>query len=107
MFGKVKIGSKEVELLANAATPYRYNQIFHDDYMKKVSGETSEAEKIDLFVRLGFVMAKQAEGADMNKLNEDMFFEWLEGFEANDLFEAAGDISLFYAGTTATETDPK
>ena len=106
MFGKVKIGAKEVEMLANAATPYRYQQIFHEDYIKKVTGK-EEAEPADLFTKLGFVMAMQAAKKDMSKVSIADFYTWLEGFEPSDVFMAVDEISSIYYGNEAGDVDPK
>lgn len=106
MYGKVTIGDKEVELLANAATPYRYQQIFHEDYFKKVTGK-EEAEPADLFVKLGFVMAMQALKKDMSKVSIADFYTWLEGFEPSGVFEAVDAIADVYNGNAKGEVDPK
>lgn len=108
MFGSVNIGGKEIELVANAASPYRFKQIFRDDFLKRaIDTSGNEAESIDLFVKMGFVMAKQAEKADFSKLNEESFFAWLEEFEPSDVQLAAGDIANIYAGNTETKSTPK
>lgn len=106
MYGKVTIGKKEVEMVANAATPYRYQQIFHEDYLKKVMGK-EETEPNDFFAKMGFVMAMQAAKKDMSKLNEESFFKWLEGFEPSDVYAAAGDIAEVYNGNLEGDVDPK
>lgn len=106
MYGKVKIGEKEIEMLANAATPYRYQQIFHEDYIKQVTGKT-EAEPADLFTKLGFTMAMQAAKKDMSKVSIADFYAWLEEFEPSDVFAAAGTIADFYNGNGKGEVDPK
>lgn len=107
MFGKVKIGDKEVEMLANGATPYRYKQIFHDDYLAKVTSGISDADATDMMAKMGYVMAMQAAKADMGSLSEDSYIEWLEQFEPNDIYAASSEISDIYAGNTKTEVDPK
>lgn len=106
MYGRIKIGDKDVELVANAATPYRYQQIFREDYLKKVSGK-EETDPTDFFVKIGFVMAMQAAKKDMSKINLESFFKWLEGFEPADVFAAASDIADVYNGEAAGNVDPK
>ena len=100
MFGKVKIGEKEVEMVSNGATPYRFKQIFHKDLLKffadAVNGKADDGEAADMASRLGYVMAMQAAKADLTKLNEDTFIDWLEAFEANDVILAAEDIMGVY-----------
>lgn len=108
MYGKVQIGDREVELVANAASPYRFKQIFREDFLKRaIETNENEAESIDLFVKMGFIMAKQAEKADFSKLNEDVFIAWLEEFEPNDVQIAAGDIANIYSGNAETKVSPK
>lgn len=108
MYGTVTIGGKGVEMVANAASPYRFKQIFREDFLKRaIETNGNEAESVDLFVRMGFIMAKQAEKADFGKLNEDSFFLWLEDFEPSDVQMAAGEIANIYAGNAETSSTPK
>lgn len=108
MFKVVRIGDKDVEMLANAASPYRFKQIFREDFLKRaIETNGNEAESVDLFVKMGFIMAKQAEKADFAKLNEDSFFIWLEDFEPSDVQMAAGEIANIYAGNAETKSTPK
>ncbi len=107
-YGVVKIGGVDVPMAANAATPIRYNQIFHDGYYKTVTdGTITTEQRIEFFEKVGFVMAKQAEKADMSKIREEDFFIWLEGFEVNDLINAVDDIADVYQGNQARESAPK
>lgn len=109
MYGKIKIGEKETAMAANAATPFWFNQIFHEDFFvlsQKVT-EGNEGAAVDLFSKVGFIMAKQAEKADMRQLNMDSFIEWLEGFEAMDMAIASAEIAVFYSGQTKTQAKAK
>lgn len=108
MYGTVTIGGKDVEMVANAASPYRFKQIFREDFLKRaIDTNGNETESVDLFVRMGFIMAMQAEKADFAKLNEDSFFAWLEDFEPSDVQMAAGEIANIYAGNAETNSSPK
>lgn len=108
----IKIGTKQIPLAANAATPIRFRNIFGKDLLTIVSEGTS-AEGIDMKVasevapELAFIMAKSAEKADMTKLNEDKLLEWLEQFEPMDLINATGDIFSVYFGDSETEVEAK
>lgn len=109
MTDTIKIGEMEMVMAANAATPFWFNQIFHDDFFvlsQKVT-DGNEGAAVDLFSKTGFIMAKQAEGAQMNKLNLDSYIKWLEQFEPMDLAMAAADIALLYSGQTITTAKPK
>ena len=108
MFKVVRIGEKDVEMLANAASPYRYKRIFREDFIKAAFENNGKpAESLDLFTKMGYVMAMQAAKADLDKLNEDTFLEWLEGFDAKELQDAIGDIAGVYMPNTETESSPK
>lgn len=107
MFGVVKIGDHEIEMLANGATPYRYKTVFHEDYLAKVTGNISDAEATDMMAKMGYIMAMQAEKADMTKLSMDTFIEWLEQFAPNDIYAATSAISDIYAGNAGTDVSPK
>lgn len=108
----IKIGTKDVALSANAATPIRFRNIFGKDLLTIVSEGTSP-ERIDMKVasevapELAFIMAKSAEKADMTKLNEDKMIEWLEQFEPMDLINATDGIFSVYFGDSETEVEAK
>ena len=107
MFAKLKIGEKEVELSANAATPFRYKQVFHKDIFSVFGNEKkAEEEGFETIAQLAYVMAKSAEKADMNKLNEEDFIGWLEGFEPMDFANSAEDILNTYMGTVESSALP-
>lgn len=107
MFGKVTIGKHEVEMAANAATPFRFTQIFGDDFMSEITTDLTDAKATTVFTRLAYVMACQAEKKDMSKCNEDTFVRWLEQFEFQDFVGALPEIAAIYAGTAKTNSDPK
>ena len=108
----IKIGTKDVALAANAATPIRYRNVFKKDLLTQISEGTRE-NGVDLTVasevapELAFIMAKSAEKADMNKLNEDKLLEWLEQFEPLDLVNATEAIFAVYFGDAETVVESK
>lgn len=105
----ITIGSKDTELVANAATPFYFTQIFNEDFFVKSQAVTdgNEGVAVDLFSKMGYIMAKQAEGANMKKLSVDDYIKWLEGYEPMDLAIATGDIAIFYSGQTTPTAKPK
>ena len=108
MFKKLNIDGREVEFSANAATPFRYRQVFHKDLLSILGNEEkAQNEGVEAVTELAFIMAKQAEKADMGKLNEDVFFEWLEGFGPMDFVNASEAIINTYLGTTGTDSKSK
>lgn len=111
MYGVVKIGTKEVPMLAMASADVYYKRIFGADPLKtQIKDDFDAADAVDLIQRMGFVMAKFAEvktHKDMLKLNEDSYLEWLDGFDRADLIDAIGDIRKVYDGEKATASAPK
>ena len=104
MYKTLTIGGTELELTANAATPFRFRQVFKKDLLQILGNEQrAETEGIEAVTELAFIMAKQAEKADMGKLNEDEFMKWLEDYGAMDFVNAAEDILNVYMDST-TET---
>ena len=70
------------------------------------SGRIDEGQE-ELVIKLAYVMAKQAEKADMTKLNNDTFMKWLEDFETTDFFEVTDDILNLYSGQMSTTSEAK
>ena len=104
-------GGKEVKLAANAATPFRFKQLFGTDLLKVVQQSTkSEDDQIilaDTITQLAYIMCKQAEGANMNAISMDDFFAWLEGFEPMDFVTSAQQIIDVYMSSTKTSVEAK
>ena len=108
MYRVIKIGEKDVEMVANAATPYRFKQIFRKDYFRyTVSEDRDGAEDMDVMARMAYIMAMQAAKADMAKLNEDTFLEWMEQFGVMDVIGAVADIMDMINGNSAEKSTPK
>ena len=111
MYAKITIGSKEVELAANAATPRHFRNIFHRDAMKEFGeiyeGKISEMESIDLFEQAAFVMNMAARKMDMRSLTEDDFVEWLSDFETYDFIEENQKIVAVYLGNKKLLSESK
>lgn len=107
----VEIGGKTVTLEANAATPYRYRMLFHKDLLTLLSGARADDPRtIDIMAELAFVMAKQAEKADMSALTEPEYLTWLEGFEPEAFLseQAVLDIlGVYNKNAVATSTAKK
>jgi len=107
MFKTLNIDGREVEFSANAATPFRYRQIFHKDLLSILGNEEkAQNEGVEAVTELAFIMAKQAEKADIGKLNEELFFEWLEGFGSMAFVNNAEDILNIYMESTETTSMP-
>lgn len=111
MFTEIKAGDKTLQLLSNAATPYRFKQVFGIDLIKIIIGAAKkpidDAESSDLAVRLAFIMSKQAAGEELNKLNEEAFFTWLEGYDLVELHSLETVIKIWEAYTGQVNGDSK
>ena len=107
MFKTVTIDGKDLELAANAATPFRFKQVFHKDLFAILGNEQkAETEGVEAVTQLAYIMAKQAEKADMSKLNEDGFIEWLEDFSGMAFVTSAEDILNVYMDSTVGTATP-
>lgn len=112
MFQVVKIGDKNVEMLAVASVDGYYKSIFGVDPLKLQSSleEEDYAGAIEFLQRMGFVMAKFAELKDrkeMLKLNEGTFWEWMDTFARIDYMDALADIKKVYDGEKITTSKEK
>ena len=107
MKGTVKIGTKDVGMIANAASPYIYKQVFREDFLNKLQQSTPD---VDTFQKMAFVMAKQYETsnmAELMKLTEEDFWAWLLEFESMDVIYATDAIANLYLAQTQTTSVPK
>ena len=108
MYGKVQIGDKTVEMLSNAASPVFFRQVFHEDFIAKTAEmNSSNAIDSDLFSKMFFIIAKQAENADPMKLNFNSYIEWISQFELIDLINALPNIATFVFGQMQGDAIPK
>lgn len=111
MYSEIKIGEKTVPMLAMASVDLYYRNIFHEDAIKlQTRKDIDEGDLINFVMKMGFVMAKFAELKDrkeMNKLNEELYLEWLDQYERADYLNALGDIRLTYEGQSITTTEAK
>lgn len=103
-------GGKELKLAANAATPFRYKQLFGGDLLQifQQSSEKNEGGILaDVVSQLAFIMNRQAEGANMNSVSEEEFYAWLEGYEPMELILAGQEIINTYLSSTIATVDAK
>lgn len=111
MFDKILIGEKEIPMLAMASVDVYYKQIFNEDPLKiQVNADGAPSELLELYSKMGFVMAKFAElktRKEMLKLNFDSYIEWLEQFERADYLAVLGDIRMVYEGERRPSSQEK
>lgn len=113
MLRTVKIGEKEINLLANAATPIRYKMVFGEDVMvafNQINQEKRDTgEILDITSQLAFIMNRQAEcnKTELKSMTKDTYIEWLEDFDSMDFVNASEAIINAYLGTTGTTSKSK
>jgi len=107
MYTTIMIDGKEMGLSANAATPFRYKQVFKQDLFAVLGNEKrAEEEGAEVVTKLAYIMYHQAEKSDMNKLNEDDFIAWLEGFSSMAFINVADEIVNAYMDSTVGTAMP-
>jgi len=118
MFGKINMkmadGSvKEFEFVSNGMTQYRYRQLTGRDIVKdtqrliNANQELSEDADLTVSDKLAYIMNMSAIKADMNKLNIDTFYEWIEQFDSSNSIDIMGDVIALYYGTKLSTSEPK
>ena len=105
---------KEFEFVSNGMTQYRFRQLTGQDLMKSISklinkdlesiGDDADFSCID---KLAYIMNMSAIKADMSKINQDTFFEWIEQFDSSNSIKIYSDIINAYFGTKKSTSEPK
>lgn len=105
---------KEFEFVSNGMTQYRYRQLTGRELMKDITklvnmsdqsvGDDADFTCID---KLAYIMNMSATGANMNTLNEESFFSWIEQFDSSNSLHIYGDIISAYYGTKKSTSNPK
>ena len=97
MYKEIVIGAgenpKTIGFLSNGVTPLT------DSGDMEIAG--------DKIPELAYIMAKQAEKADMSKANYEGYIEWLSQFEALDIVLKAAEIANVYISDSLTSVEPK
>lgn len=108
MTKEIDFRGKTITFTSNGATPLFYKQLFHKDLLKEISTDDDgigiATERIP---ELGFIMAKQADKADMMHLTYEMFLEWMALFEPFDMTLKGEEIFAVYAADLMTTEQPK
>lgn len=108
MRGTIKIGDKDVEMLANGASPFLFKRIFHKDFLLATS-DRKDAD-MDVIAEMGFIMHLQTQKEFkeiLDTITQADFYEWICGFEALDLPMAAPNIFALYKGQEEITTTSK
>ena len=113
MLKTVQVGEKDLNLLANAATPIRYKMVFGEDVMVIFNQITDEkrdtGEILNTASQLAYIMNCQAEcdKKALSQISKDSYIEWLEDFGPMDFVNASMQIINTYLETTGTSSAPK
>lgn len=103
----IKLGEKDVEMVANAMTPVIYKRVFHKDFLTESQKKDAD---LNIFQELGFVMARQATVSTREIMEEttlEQYYEWLEGFEAMDIIKSVNDIFEVYSAQNVSTSVSK
>lgn len=112
----ITIGTHDVEMVANAASPIFFKRAFREDFhalRQKLSAGNTESPEVlaqitELFTRMGYIMAKQAEAPNgIPEASEDDFIFWLMQFAPTDMDAANQDIVLLYHESEKGTSVPK
>lgn len=106
--GIVKIGSKDVDMLANAASPVIYRRIFQKDFLLQMDpkGEIDT----NALSEMGYVMSLQTQMTFkeiVDTISQDDYYTWLEQFEALDVMMACNAIFALFKGQEKTLVSQK
>lgn len=109
-YGVIKTSNGgEVNLLANAATKYRFRQIFGLDLMNELA-EMNEKQApghvCEIIEMLTYTMKMQAQ-KEADKGSIDDFFAWLEDIDANEITERIDEILRIYQGNQKSLSEIK
>lgn len=108
MTREIEIGGKPVKFTANGATPVFYKEFFKKDLLKEItSSDDGFILASDSVPELAFIMAKQADGADMYKLERKHYIEFLSLFDALDLPIKGAEIFAVYTADSIPSEESK
>ena len=117
MRGTVKIGERDVDMLANGASPFIYKKIFHKDFLTTVGTNYVDADgkkKTDMdtnaITEMAFVMHMQTEKTFkeiLDAVTVEDFVVWISEFEPLDFAMAMTEIMGLYYQQQKTTVTPK
>lgn len=111
MFNIVKIGEKEVPMLAMASAAIYYKRVFGRDAIVVQADAKTDGELIAFYGEMGYIMAMMAKYRDdrakLLEINFDSYIEWLDNFSSSDYNEAIVAIAQIYEGQNKVSSKEK
>ena len=109
MTKEITIGGIPVRFAGNAATTYRYKQLFRTDILKAFMDNGVNLD-IDRILELAYVMHLQAKGYTTEQFTAetaDDYVAWLEQFDITSLLQKAPEILGVWVDMTKQQSKPK
>jgi hypothetical protein len=109
MTKEIVIGGIPVKFAGNAATTYRYRQLFKLDMLRLFMEKGTDLD-IDRIIELAYVMHLQAEGYTTEQFNAettDDYIAWLERFDFTELLQRAPEILGVWVDTSKQQSKSK
>lgn len=98
----ITIDDQEVTFVATGKTPILYKQwTGHDLFSDMTKLQEDPTDTVEVFSRLAYVMAKQADGT-IGEMEE-----WLDGFGMFSLYQALAELTDMWKVETATTSTAK
>lgn len=107
MYKVFNIGGVAVAANATAALPYRYQQVFHEDFLAFIGKDVDRNTVIDLAGKILYITNASATKKDMGSLSFDGFLEFLETIGNGELIEVSTDIVTFAFDSAKSTVDAK
>lgn len=103
----IRIGDKDVDMVANGMTAVIYGNVFHKDILADMFNKKKDTSPM-VAQELAFIMSAQAEKSSkelMTELTIESYWEWCEGFGGVDLVNS--EILALFADQQAPASTPK
>ena len=112
MYKEVTIGDKTIPMLSMASVDLYYKNVFGEDPIKLQTQEMDPGDMVNFTIRMGFIMAefaKRKERKEMMKLNEEAFYDWMDEFPREELYdmEKLMEIQGVYEGNLVSTSESK
>ena len=114
MFANVKIGDRNVPMLAMASSNIYYKRIFGVDPIRlQTDKDLTVGDNLEFAMQMGYVLAMAAEAQGDRKkmlsLNEETYLEWLDQFDNDDYLnpDVLGNVVAVYNGEGPDSVEKK